>query len=441
MKQFKLEQSQSEYYSNQTGLAIIGQCLEHYTCLEKDLSQIPQRHGISHSDIVKSYLGLLCIGKTDFEAIAPVKADPFFKDALGIDRVPSTESLRQRMDRFAELYEEQIDRNNLLFLKTAAVPITPLSCGHVALDMDVFPMDNSGTKKEGVEYTYKGHDGYAPLGAYLGNEGWNLACELRRGSQHSQNGFPTVLKKVLESARELTSSPLLVRLDSAHDAAENMVLMSETQGVDYIVKWNPRGQDWVDWQNYADDRHIKWHEPRFGKQVALFRVTRTLTFEGKTVPAQLIVRVTKRTAEADGQLLNFTLGELEGWWTSLDQTNKDVIALYQDHATSEQFHSEIKSDLDLERLPSGKFATNDLVLSMGALAYNILRWIGQKALLGDDAPIRHIAKRRRIKTVIQEIILVASRLLQRSRQSILRFGFYCPAYPAFNRLYREITAG
>jgi hypothetical protein len=30
--------------------------------------------------------------------------------------------------------------------------------------MDVFPMDNSNSKKEGVAYTYKGHDGYAPLG-------------------------------------------------------------------------------------------------------------------------------------------------------------------------------------------------------------------------------------------------------------------------------------
>ncbi len=30
----------------------------------------------------------------------------------------------------------------------------------------------------------------------------------------------------------------------------------------------------------------------------------------------------------------------------------------QDHDTSEQFHSEFKTDMNLERLPSGKFATN-----------------------------------------------------------------------------------
>jgi S-adenosylmethionine hydrolase len=35
-------------------------------------------------------------------------------------------------------------------------------------------MDNSQTRKEGVSYTYKGYDGYAPIAAYLGQEGWCL---------------------------------------------------------------------------------------------------------------------------------------------------------------------------------------------------------------------------------------------------------------------------
>jgi len=51
---------------------------------------------------------------------------------------------------------------------------------------------------------------------------------------------------------------------------------------------------------------------------------------------------------------------LEGWTTTLAErlNPADVIALYCDHATHEQFHSEFKTDMDLERLPSGKFDTN-----------------------------------------------------------------------------------
>lgn len=50
-------------------------------------------------------------------------------------------------------------------------------------------MDNSGTRKEGVSYTYHGYFGYAPIAVYLSEEGWRPNLEFREGSQHSQNNF------------------------------------------------------------------------------------------------------------------------------------------------------------------------------------------------------------------------------------------------------------
>ncbi len=41
-----------------------------------------------------------------------------------------------------------------------------------------------------------------------------------------------------------------------------------------------------------------------------------------------------------------------------------MLRLYEDHGTSEQFHAEIKSDMDLERLLSGKFATKALIRTL-----------------------------------------------------------------------------
>ena len=38
-----------------------------------------------------------------------------------------------------------------------------------------------------------------------------------------------------------------------------------------------------------------------------------------------------------------------------------IIALYADHGTHKQFHSEFETDLYLTRLPSGKFDTTYLV--------------------------------------------------------------------------------
>lgn len=112
-----------------------------------------------------------------------------------------------------------------------------------------------------------------------------------------------------------------------------------------------------------------------------------------------------------------------------------MIRLYEDHGTHEQFHSEFKTDLDLERLPSGKFATNDLILSMAALAYNVLRLMGILALLDEAAPVRHPAKRRRLKTVMQELIYVSAKLIAHARRKHLAFGQHCPAFEVFRRLY------
>ena len=63
--------------------------------------------------------------------------------------------------------------------------------------------------------------------------------------------------------------------------------------------------------------------------------------------------------------------------------------LAKDHATAEQFRSESNTDLDIERLPSGKVDTHDLVLAHAILAYNILSSIGLSGSLGTDAPVRH----------------------------------------------------
>ncbi len=53
-------------------------------------------------------------------------------------------------------------------LKRLKAPISGYRNGLVPLDVDVFPQDNSNTKKEGVSRTYNIYYGYASIAAYLG---------------------------------------------------------------------------------------------------------------------------------------------------------------------------------------------------------------------------------------------------------------------------------
>ena len=74
----------------------------------------------------------------------------------------------------------------------------------------------------------------------------------------------------------------------------------------------------------------------------------------------------------------------------------------------------------LVRLDSGKFNTNALVFAMGCLAYNVLRVLGIRGKAAFKS--RHPAKRKRLKTIIQELILVPARILRGSNQIKLDLG-------------------
>lgn len=270
-----------------------------------------------------------------------------------------------------------------------------------------------------------------------------IACELREGKQHGQKEFIYTLERVIPRARILTSQPLLMRLDSGHDALENRLYL-ENEEVDYIIKWNPRkeqkkGNVWLTKAELLGDE-VNWETPREGKRIATFSITVKQELDGEERCFRRVMQITERTIDKKGQVLLIPDIEVEGWWTTLDITDQAIIELYKQHATSEQFHSEFKTDLDVERLPSGKFDTNDLVLACHAFAYNMLRFIGLVGLMGENSPVRHTAKRRRIKTVLQELMYLAARVMERSRQYWLRFSKKCTAYDAFGQIYRHLAS-
>lgn len=449
MKRFKIGTTNSEIISH-AGLSLIGQAIRRHTHLVHAVNkQVPLRHGIRHSDILMSYMGLLSIGKNDFEAINGIESEMYFMSALGLEHIPSEATLRQRMDTHAKAFAPLAERACVDFLKSIQAQLTPVDTGHIPLDMDVTPLDNSNSRKEKVSRTYKAFDGYAPMAAYVGNEGYCLEFELREGKQHCQKGTPEFLRRVLNKCREVTKQNVLVRLDGGNDSLENIDTIiefneqqqtSESPYVDFIIKWNPRGADVQEWLEKAEKQAV-WTENREGKRTGIMVVDVERQWRGYTYQVSRVMRIVERTIDRKGQYLLEPEIELEGWWTSLEEPAERVIKLYNDHGTSEQFHSEFKTDLDIERLPSGKFATNQLVLTMSALAYNILRWIGQNGLLGPNSPKRHTAKRRRIKTVMQELMYVAAKIVKTGRQLRLLFSSGNRIQDVFYDLYASLSSG
>lgn len=432
------------------GLALVGHHLKSLAPVLADVdAALPVRTGVLTSDIVRSYLGLMVQGKSDFDAIENVRGDKFFKQALGIGLLPSSPTLRQRMDAHAVPLAARVPSMIERLLLRHAPDYGVLPCGWLPLDIDTFAMDNGGTAKEGVGRTYTGVDGYCPLAAYLGSYGFCLELSLRPGVQHSAKHTDDDLRTIVPLAQRLSAAgpkaPLLVRLDSGFDSAALMACiesMNQTGApqTDWIIKWNPRSTDPAPIAADLDAADVAWEHPRAGKRVAIWE--QAVEVPDVQRPVRRVLRLIERTIGSRGQHLILPEYELEGWTTTLparlDATQ--IIALYADHGTHEQFHAEFKTDLDLTRLPSGKFDTNALVCRLAALAMNILRLMGQRGLLGPDAPVRHPAKRRRIKTVMQELIYRAGRLIEHGRQMVLGLGANDRAAAVFMRLHAQFAA-
>ena len=101
-------------------------------------------------------------------------------------------------------------------------------------------MTSSISNKESVSRTCKEFDGYAPIMAYIGMEGYLVNLELRVGKQHCQKDTPDFLRETIELCRQLTDKPLLIRLDSGNDASDNIgIFMEESykyNNVSFIIK-------------------------------------------------------------------------------------------------------------------------------------------------------------------------------------------------------------
>lgn len=413
MKKLVIEFS-NERLITPSGLSLVGQLLGKSNFIKKcnnmKVDGKRSQSQIKNGDILLSYIGLLCQGKTSYDSINEMSDDPeYYRLALGITRaIPSAETLRQRMDDIGSSLREEILNANVDMFNTFNVQPSALESGLVPLDLDVTPMDNSKTHKEGVAHTYKGFDGYAPMMAYIGTEGFLANTELREGSQHCQCNTPAFLKQTLRLGHQLTDKQLLVRMDAGNDAAENLGILIE-DGSWFIVKRNLRS-------------------PREGKTVYIGSSWKDVAYtdsegKSKTITMRIVYEVIERTTDKNGQFLLVPDIECNTIWTNLGWSDDDIINGYHAHGECEQFHSEIKTDMDVERLPSGKFDTNELVLELTVLAYNILRLIGQESLKSKRVPkTKHPVKRRRIRTVIGNLIQIAGHVTTHGRRIILAIG-------------------
>ena len=400
----------------------------------------------SSADIMKAMLASILTGNLGFEDIRQLEKDPaFYMDALHMKGIPSEATYRQRITELALDHgpeiEETLNQLSLDLLKKYNVKLTPTKEGYIVIDIDVSPFINEKCKKEGIGRTYKKEDGFAPIFAYIAQEGYLLGVEFRKGEQHCQNGTPDFIRRLITSARQLTDAPLLFRLDSGNDAAENVGIFMEEcfrgNNVYFIFKRNDRGR--VDHYAFLEEIRDVCPDkvtPRDGKTVFTGQTFRDVTYKipdptpkkpdkrtDKTVGIRAIYQITERTIDKKGQHLFPADLETDIYYCSIDLPDSRIIELYHEHGTMEQFHSEIKTDMGCELLPSGRFAVNSMILHLVQIGYNMLRLIEQRSLSWwSTVSTRRPVQRRRLATVIKNVICAPAQIKTHAREVLADLG-------------------
>ena len=389
---------------------------------------------ISDYDVIKTAIALITLSKTDFEDVEDYRDDITFKKMFNLKTVPSEVTLRQRIETYDNEMNSLLRQINIeLVSKYFENETFEINGTHyIIVDSDVTPMDNSNSKKEGVAKTYKLFDGYAPMMSYAGRSGFMINNELRNGDCHSNcEGTLEYFSQTIGLSKKLSSHPLLSIMDSGNDDSK-LVLQHKKDNAEFIIKRNLRREPKDKYIEYAK----KYAEVHGTSEV--IRVGKTKYYSNWTKEIQresipIAVVVTERTKSHKGEPMLFPEYEVEVYWNSLDLKAKEVEELYHKHGTMEQYHSEFKSDLDLERLPSGKFSSNYTIMLFGMISFNLLRIAGKVLLATKKVPGKR-GNRLRLKTVIQNIMYMAGQYVRHARKTILRIYKGNKWTPAFVRI-------
>jgi Transposase DDE domain group 1 len=279
----------------------------------------------------------------------------------------------------------------------------------VTIDLDSTICEVHGKAKQGAAYGYTKVLGYHPLLATRADTGEVLHARLRKGSANTQRGAKRFVEELIARVRRAgASGALRVRGDAGFFSWELIKTLNRLGVVWSItVVMNPS-----------------------------IRKTTYVTGGGTTKRAtrevRLVVRRTRLTEAAQRRL--WPDWRHHAFITNIDLGTVDVDHFHRDHATVELAIRDLKDGAGLEHCPSGSFHANAAWLACAVLAHNLIRWT---ARLGDVHPAEQLTVARTIRT---RLLALPGRLVNRSRQWVLRLPARWPWATTFNTALDQIRS-
>ena len=389
---------------------------------------------------------IMCGGRT-LDDIEHRRSDEAYMDALGAKRIPDPTTagdFLRRFDRKAiSALSEAINEARILVWRQHKRSFFDLA----TIDVDGTIVGTHGECKEGMEMSYKGIWGYAPLLVTLANTGEVLYTFNRPGNRPSHDGCFDYLDPAVDVARAGGFRRVRLRGDSHFSLTEDFDYWTE-RGVEFVfgLAAHPKlvgiaeGLKEGAWKRLRRDRVSRRKgrgkgKPRIKKAIIERRGYRNLELEHEDY-AEFSYQPTKCAREYRVVVLRKVIGVKEGQALLMPEiryhfyitnvvkselTARQVIREANHRCNQENLIEQTKNGVHAMRMPCGTLLANDAYMVIACLAWNLKAWIAQlwpEREQGVD--LQHMEFRR----FVTAIIAIPCQVVRTGRRVVHRFLAY-----------------
>lgn len=395
------------------------------------------------SDHVLNIAYNVLTGGTCLEDIDRLRDDASYAQGLSAQRIPDPTTAGDFLRRFQQAHVEGLQAvfNQARRQVWAQQPKSFFRQG--IIDVDGTLAETTGECKQGMDISYKGLWGYAPLLVSLANTQEPLYLVNRSGNQTSATGAAVYIDQAIEVASDFqqlwlrgdTDFSLTEHLDKwdqkvkfvlGYDARSNLVALAQQipetawQGLErparYEVQTEPRQRP--DNVKEAIIREREYKNIRLkSEEVAEFPYQ-----PGKCEKAYRMVVLRKNLSVERGEQVLFDDLRYFFYITNDRQLSAaDVVFFANDRCNQENVIAQLKNGVNALRMPSNDLMSNWAYMVIAALAWSLKSWYG---LMVPDPGAGQTIVRMEFKRFLHSFILIPCQILKTGRRLVFRVLTY-----------------
>jgi len=430
--------------------------------IDDDLSLLKLHLPYHESDHVLNMAYNVLCGGTRLEDIERLRHDSAYMNALGADLIPDPTTAGDFCRRFTEADVVALqDAINVVRPKLWAGRGRELLGPVAYIDVDGTIVGTGGQHKAGMDISYKGIWGYAPLVVSLANTKEVLYLANRPGNVPSHQGAAEWIDKAIDLVEPYAQRVCLrgdtdfsltghfdrwaQRVDFVFGMDANAALRSRAEALDASA-WKPLS------------RRVK-HQPASGqtRQREANHKQRIVTERGylnialnhedvaefdyqpgKCARPYRVVVIRKNLSKSRGD--NVLFDEVRYFFyitTRTDLTPAEVVACANERCDQENVIEQLKNGVNALRVPLYDLVSNWAYMVIAALAWNIKSWWAM--MLHRKADRRDYIGME-FRRFLANVVLIPAMVIRRARSITIRIIGYHPELDRFYSTWRTIES-